>query len=116
MAPNVAGMATWADGGAMMTKPYAAGGNYIDRMSRYCGGGVHEPRTCPVTALYWDWTAAHRDRFAANRRMRMPLRTLGRMAPETLAGHRARAAAFRRSIEGRSDQRHMGDDGPGAAA
>ena len=61
MAPNVAGMATWADGGAMMTKPYAAGGNYIDRMSRYCAGCVHEPRTCPVTASYWDWTAAHRD-------------------------------------------------------
>ena len=116
MAPNVAGMATWADGGVMMTKPYAAGGNYIDRMSRYCAGCVHEPRTCPVTALYWDWTAAHRDRFAGNRRMRMPLRTLARMGPETLAAHRERAAAFRRSIEGRSEARRKGEEAARGAA
>jgi deoxyribodipyrimidine photolyase-related protein len=98
MAPNVAGMATWADGGRMMTKPYAAGGNYIDRMSGYCGRCVHEPRSCPVTALYWDFMARHRDRFAPNRRMRMPLRTLGRMKPATLAAHRERAAAFRAAL------------------
>jgi len=109
-------MALFADGGEMMSKPYAAGGNYIDRMSRYCAGCVHEPRTCPVTALYWDWTAAHRDRFAGNRRMRMPLRTLARMAPETLAAHRERAAAFRRSIEGRSEARRKGEEAARGAA
>jgi deoxyribodipyrimidine photolyase-related protein len=61
MAPNVAGMATFADGGTMMTKPYAGGGNYVDRMSTYCGDCVHEPRSCPVTALYWDFMARHAD-------------------------------------------------------
>jgi deoxyribodipyrimidine photolyase-related protein len=94
MAPNVAGMATWADGGAMMTKPYAGGGNYIDRMSTYCGGCVHEPRSCPVTALYWGFMERHAERFSGNRRMRMPLRTLARVELGRLAALRETAAAF----------------------
>ena len=47
MAPNTAGMATFADGGAMMTKPYAGGGNYIDRMSTYCGDCVPRAALLP---------------------------------------------------------------------
>ena len=78
----------------MTTKPYAGGGNYVDRMSTYCGTCVHEPRSCPVTALYWDFMARHRDRFAENRRMRMPLRTLERMDPARLTALRESAAAW----------------------
>jgi deoxyribodipyrimidine photolyase-related protein len=59
---------------------------------------VHEPRSCPVTALYWDFMARHRDVYAGNRRMRMPLRTLARMDPGKLAAHRERAAAFRAAV------------------
>ncbi len=100
MAPNAAGMATWADGGVMMTKPYAGSGNYIDRMSGYCEGCRYDPRVrtgddaCPVTALYWDFIARHAERFSGNRRMRGPLAGLRRIAPEELAEMRARAAAF----------------------
>ena len=37
MVPNVVGMSQYADGGVMATKPYAAGGAYINKMSDYCG-------------------------------------------------------------------------------
>ena len=42
--PNVHGMATFADGGLMSSKPYAGGGAYIDRMSDYCEGCLYSPK------------------------------------------------------------------------
>ncbi len=86
MAPNVVGMSQHADGGFMATKPYAAGGAYINRMSDYCGGCRYRPtaRTgddaCPYTAGYWAFLARNRERLAGNRRMAQPLRGLDRLA------------------------------------
>lgn len=101
MGPNVIGMATWADGGKMMTKPYAASGRYVDRMSDYCGQCTYDPgkrtgaRACPFTALYWDFLDRHRRQLAANRRMRMTYRNLDRIDRGELSEIRRRARALR---------------------
>jgi deoxyribodipyrimidine photolyase-related protein len=98
MAPNVLGMATWADGGRMMTKPYAASGRYVDRMSDHCTHCVYEPGTrsgkdaCPFTTLYWDFLARNRERLKGNHRMGMMLRNLDRIDPEEQAEIAARAS------------------------
>jgi deoxyribodipyrimidine photolyase-related protein len=86
MVSNVVGMSQHADGGVLATKPYAAGGAYIDRMSDYCGGCRYDPRrrlgedACPYTAGYWAFLARNRERLAGNQRMRRPLQGLDRLA------------------------------------
>ena len=103
--PNTHGMAIHADGGVMASKPYAASGAYINRMSDYCGGCAHDPRqatgprACPFNALYWDFIARHAGRFATNPRMAMPLRTLAKMDPRKVAAMRAEAARFLATLD-----------------
>ncbi|MCB5945614.1 cryptochrome/photolyase family protein [Acidocella sp. KAb 2-4] len=95
--PNVSGMVLFADGGLLASKPYAAGGAYINRMSDYCRHCRYDvtqktgPRACPFNALYWDFLARHRDTLARNPRLALAYKNLGRMAPEALAALRARA-------------------------
>lgn len=101
MVPNVIGMGVHADGGKMMTKPYAAGGAYISRMSQYCSGCSYNPKlrvgdaACPFTTLYWDFLDRNREIFGKNHRMFQQINGLKRLsdlpelrerAKEVLAG------------------------------
>jgi deoxyribodipyrimidine photolyase-related protein len=98
--PNVHGMILYADGGVLGSKPYAASGAYINRMSDYCGRCRYDvrqrtgPDACPFNYLYWDFVMRHAERLRANPRMRMPLDTLGRMPEAQRAEISASAAAF----------------------
>jgi deoxyribodipyrimidine photolyase-related protein len=86
MVPNVIGMAVHADNGVLMTKPYAAGGAYISRMTNYCKGCAYDPKTrsaedsCPFTTLYWDFLDRHRETFSKNHRMSQQLGGLNRLS------------------------------------
>ncbi len=86
MVPNVIGMGVHADGGQMMTKPYAAGGAYISRMSNYCKPCAYDPKlrtgptACPFTTLYWDFLDRHQETFAKNHRMSQTLFGLKRLS------------------------------------
>lgn len=110
MAPNAAGMALYADGGAMMTKPYAAGGNYIHKMSggAWCASCQYSPKKrtgedgCPVSALYWDFIGRNEDRFAGNHRMAMPVRGWQKFDAAEQHAIKGRAALARDELAGLS--------------
>jgi deoxyribodipyrimidine photolyase-related protein len=83
--PNTHGMALHADGGLLGSKPYAASGSYINRMSDYCKDCGYSPTVklgqgaCPFNYLYWNFIIVNEDRLQGNPRMAMIYRTLKRM-------------------------------------
>jgi len=85
MVPNIIGMGVHADGGRLMTKPYAAGGAYISRMTQFCKGCVYDPKlrvgdnACPFTTLYWDFLDRHKEQFVKNHRMSQQVNGLKRL-------------------------------------
>jgi len=99
-APNTLGMAVFADGGQMASKPYAASGAYIDRMSDFCGECVYDvklktgPKACPFNYLYWAFLIRQRERLAHNPRLAMPYRTLAGWPAERQRAITAEADAF----------------------
>jgi deoxyribodipyrimidine photolyase-related protein len=93
--PNTIGMSQFADGGLLASKPYAASGAYINRMSNYCSECRYDvkqrtgPDACPFNALYWDFLARHREKVGANPRIGQMIRTYDKFPAE----ERARIAA-----------------------
>jgi deoxyribodipyrimidine photolyase-related protein len=104
--PNVIGMSQFADGGLLASKPYAASGAYINRMSDYCATCAYkvakktEDDACPFNALYWDFIARHENRFAGNPRMATIYASWRKMTPAARKALRAKAAALLEGIEG----------------
>lgn len=78
MVPNIFGMATYADGGLMSTKPYTCGSNYILKMSNYKKG----PWCDVVDGLYWRFMEKNKRFYGSNPRLSMLVRSLDKMADE----------------------------------
>jgi len=95
--PNVMGMSQFADLGSFTSKPYAASGKYIDRMSDYCSSCVYDVKSvdaedsCPFNSLYWSFIDRHQDRWAANHRMAMITRGWAKRDPDVKRRILARA-------------------------
>lgn len=98
--PNTIGMSQFADGGLLASKPYAASGAYIDRMSDYCKNCRYDvrsktgPDACPFNSLYWDFLDRHRTRLKSNPRLGPMYRNWDRMTEESRAAYRSRAAVI----------------------
>ena len=75
--PNTRGMSQFADDGIIATKPYAASGNYINKMSDYCKNCHYKVKqkvgddACPFNSLYWHFMHTHRAKLEKNPRIGM---------------------------------------------
>jgi deoxyribodipyrimidine photolyase-related protein len=101
--PNTLGMSQYADGGIMASKPYAATGKYIQRMSNYCAGCRFDPAkstgetACPFTTLYWDFLLRHETLLAKNQRMALQVKNIARLKTPDRAAIQARAKDIRQN-------------------
>ncbi len=72
--PNVLAMGTFGVGEVMTTKPYVAGGAYVDRMSDLCAGCAFRPgKDCPLTPMYWAYLRRHATLLRRNPRVAGPV-------------------------------------------
>jgi deoxyribodipyrimidine photolyase-related protein len=96
--PNTLGMALFGDGGVVASKPYAASGKYIHRMSNYCEKCEYDPEVmtgdnaCPFNALYWDFWARNSDALRGNPRIPYVYSTWDKMADDKREVIRKQAA------------------------
>jgi deoxyribodipyrimidine photolyase-related protein len=98
--PNVSGMSLFADGGSLASKPYAAGGNYIKKMSNYCKNCSYSvaeksgESACPFNYLYWDFLERNREKLKSNHRVSMMYKTYDRMPSQKKAAIADDSARF----------------------
>jgi deoxyribodipyrimidine photolyase-related protein len=98
--PNTIGMSQFADGGLLASKPYAASGNYINRMSDYCSGCRYDVKekegadACPFNYLYWAFLDRQRRKLKGNPRLAQVYRTWDRMTEARKTTARVDAASF----------------------
>jgi deoxyribodipyrimidine photolyase-related protein len=104
-APNTIGMSQFADGGLLGSKPYAASGAYINRMSDYCEGCQYNvkdrvgPKACPFNLLFWNFIQRHRVLLTKNPRMGQMVRTWDKMPQADQNQVLAEASAFLARME-----------------
>jgi len=103
--PNVTGMILFADGGLLASKPYAASGAYINKMSDYCKGCRYKvskkngPDACPFNYLYWDFLIRNEDKLRSNPRLGMIYRSLERMGKEKVTAVQDDSQRFFKALE-----------------
>ena len=102
--PNVSGMVLYADGGLLASKPYAASGAYINKMSDYCKSCRYKVSlkngadACPFNYLYWNFLISNRDKLESNFRLGMSYRTLDKMSEDKRSLIQSDARVFWASV------------------
>lgn len=98
--PNVSGMILFADGGYLASKPYAAGGSYINKMSNYCKNCSYKVTkkdgvdACPFNYLYWGFLDRNREQLSGNPRVGMMYKIFERMGKEKQDAIRDQSKSF----------------------
>jgi deoxyribodipyrimidine photolyase-related protein len=90
MVPNVYGMALFADGGMITTKPYVCGSNYLRKMGDYPSGEW----SLTLDGLFWRFIARHRPFFERQPRLALLCGHLDRQPPERSGNLNKAAAQF----------------------
>lgn len=102
--PNTLGMSQFGDGGILGSKPYAASGNYINKMSDYCKNCRYDVKqkigedACPFNALYWDFLIRNEDKLKGNPRLGQVYRTWNKMDETKRDEYLASAKTFLASL------------------
>ncbi|MFT4532192.1 MAG: deoxyribodipyrimidine photolyase-related protein [Candidatus Saccharimonadales bacterium] len=74
--PNVYAMSQFADGGSIISKPFASDSNHILKMSHYEKGDW-----CDVwDGLYWRFVEKNKDRLSKNKNMSTAVKQLGKLS------------------------------------
>lgn len=103
--PNVTGMILFADGGIVGSKPYAASGAYINKMSDYCKNCHYKVTkkngldACPFNYLYWDFLTRNKDKLHKNHRLRMMYKTLERMDDDKILAVKEDSRRFLKALD-----------------
>jgi deoxyribodipyrimidine photolyase-related protein len=103
--PNTLGMALFADDGVLASKPYAASGAYINRMSNYCQHCHYKvkestgDKACPFNALYWDFLARNEQKLGSNARMQLAYKNWYNKAAEQQQALREKASEYLIKLE-----------------
>lgn len=102
--PNVSGMVLYADGGVLGSKPYAAGGNYINKMSDYCSNCSYfvskknGEKACPFNYLYWNFLIENEEKLKGNQRMRLIYNSLKKMSDKKISAIKEDSKRFLNSL------------------
>jgi deoxyribodipyrimidine photolyase-related protein len=102
--PNTHGMALFADGGLLASKPYAASGAYINRMSDYCKKCRFSPSikdgddACPFNYLYWNFLISNQALLKSNPRMAIIYRSLATMPEQRRENIKRQSDAFFKTL------------------
>lgn len=103
--PNVTGMILFGDGGLLASKPYAASGTYINKMSDYCKKCHYKvslkngPDACPFNYLYWDFLSRNQEKLKSNNRLGFVYKNLDRMNDEKIEAIKKDSRRFLKSLE-----------------
>lgn len=109
--PNVIGMILYADGGLLGSKPYAASGAYINKMSNYCKSCTYNVslkngvNSCPFNYLYWNFLIQHEDKFKKNPRLNMVYSQLQKMEKDRIKAIKRDSEQFLQKLPFYEDQK-----------